>query len=470
MCYKNLTYIFFLSLFLLLSALTLSCEKEEMLDDPSARLVFSSDTILFDTIFTKIGSVTRHFKVYNPYDKSLEISGIKLSGGENSPYRINVDGISGLEFNNVLLKQGDSIYIFVETTIDPNDSNSPIIAEDSIVFETNGNIQDVKLLAWGQDVNVIRRGIFKTTLLTAEKPYLVYDYLLVDTGHVLTLSPGVRLHFNNDSRLLVAGTIIAEGDQDNPILFEGARIEGDYRNVPGQWEGIYLMPLSNGNRFVHTRIKNAVSGITVDSLTGEDTPKLHLANSRIENMTYSGVFGTGASIYSINTLINNCGFYAVLLTGGGDYSFYHVTIANYWRFSSRSTPSVQIQNYHTNNSGSVQTYYLSAVFGNSIIHGSKRTEVDFSVKPGAGVNIYFDHSLLNRENTSQSEANFHNCIFNVSPGFVDPGEYNFDLSEDSPAINSGDPDISILFPFDYRGKFRPYGDGPDMGAFERHEE
>ncbi len=472
-----------LSFLLLLSGLlTNSCEKEGILDDPSVRLVFSSDTILFDTVFTGIGSATRHLKVYNNYKRSVEISSVALSGGENSSYRINVDGIPGYVFNNIVLPGGDSIYIFAETTIDPLDSNSPLVVEDSIIFQTNGNIQKIKLLAWGQDVNIIRGKTFQTTRLTAEKPYLIYDNVLVDTGHVLTLDPGVSLHFHRNSHLYVAGSVISEGDHDNPVVFEGARTETAYKNIPGQWEGIRILPVSSGNRFINTRIRNAVNGILVDTpatpaaLATPDTPAiiespaLYLANSIIENMTYSGIFARGAVIYSYNTIIANCGYHALALISGGDYTFYHCTIANYWKFSSRRTPSVFIGNYNSGLSAPMQSRPVSVIFANSIIHGYQQFEIGFSIQPDSNFDIAFSHCLLNKPHNLNSGIAFNNCISDIPPGFADSSGLNFRLDESSPAINAGDLIIANLHPFDFEGKVRPFGDGPDIGAYEWHEE
>jgi len=33
--------------------------------------------------------------------------------------------------------------------------NNPMVVQDSIVFITNSNMQDVDLVAWGQDVHLI---------------------------------------------------------------------------------------------------------------------------------------------------------------------------------------------------------------------------------------------------------------------------------------------------------------------------
>lgn len=50
-------------------------------------------------------------------------------------------------------------------TIDPNKDDNPLIQTDSIVFETNGNLQDVDLVAWGQDANYITPDTYKEGFL-----------------------------------------------------------------------------------------------------------------------------------------------------------------------------------------------------------------------------------------------------------------------------------------------------------------
>ena len=42
-----------------------SCKKENLPSDENANLHFSNDTIIFDTIFSSIGSVTKKLMVYN---------------------------------------------------------------------------------------------------------------------------------------------------------------------------------------------------------------------------------------------------------------------------------------------------------------------------------------------------------------------------------------------------------------------
>ncbi len=452
--------------------LQVSCEKEPLLEDPAASLVFSTDTLLFDTVFTTIGSSTRHFKVYNPYRENLKISSIRLSGSTSSPYRINVDGVSGREFTDILLRGGDSLYVFVETTIDPVNGNHPVIVSDSVVFVTNGNEQDVKLVAWGQNVTVIRDEIMDSRTLSAERPYLVYGYLVVDTNQVLTLEPGVRMHFSQNSRLYVAGSVIAEGTSEDPVVLEGARTESSYRNIPGQWEGIWLLPGSGESRFVHAKIRNAVNGILADTVAFAGNTTLYLANSRIENMTYAGIIGRGTTIYSYNTVIANCGHYLAALTIGGDYTFYHCTFANYWRYSSRRTPSLVIGNYYIDIFGNVQLRPVKAVFGNTIIHGANSQEMDFAIHPDGVFDVVFDHCLVAVQPGFVSDFSelFSNCVTGEEPGFAGVEEYNFRLIEGSPAIDAGSPEAGALHPFDFDGNSRIDDKAPDIGAFEWYPE
>ena len=139
------------SILALLVCISPGCRKDNFLTDPEARLEFSTDTVLFDTLFSTVGSTTRLFKVYNRHSQSIRISELRLEQGNSSPYRINVDGQDGWLFNDLELAAGDSLFIFTEVTIDPGNASTPFVVEDRILFETNGNLQQVQLSAWGPD-------------------------------------------------------------------------------------------------------------------------------------------------------------------------------------------------------------------------------------------------------------------------------------------------------------------------------
>jgi len=68
-----------------ISALFSSCRKNVFTKDPADKLVFSTDTVQFDTIFTGIGSTTKYLIVKNSNkSKSINIDRIYLGKGNAS--------------------------------------------------------------------------------------------------------------------------------------------------------------------------------------------------------------------------------------------------------------------------------------------------------------------------------------------------------------------------------------------------
>ena len=113
----------------------ISCNPENsFVTDSGAKLEFSKDTLQFDTVFTELGSATRILKVYNRHDKSIRISKIMLAEAPNSSFRINIDGISGTSAHDIEIAPNDSMYIFGEVTIDPDQpvSVSPFVIDEEL--------------------------------------------------------------------------------------------------------------------------------------------------------------------------------------------------------------------------------------------------------------------------------------------------------------------------------------------------
>ena len=173
-----------------------SCRKPpKFSDDTALKVAFSTDTVTFDTVFTTIGSSTRYLMIYNNNEENLKISSIRLEGGNQSQFSINVDGQSGYDFSDLEIYAKDSIYVFVRVTVNPNDLNTPFFVEDRIIFETNQNEQIVSLTAYGQNANYIIadqeiKGFPKFKIIadslqevhwTAEKPYVIYGYALINS-------------------------------------------------------------------------------------------------------------------------------------------------------------------------------------------------------------------------------------------------------------------------------------------------
>ena len=128
----------YLLLLLLLPLMTTSCIKEEQfLTDSSARLSFSEDTVLFDTVFATMATITRQVRVYNNYDEPLLINSVALQGSGAPRFRINVDGDTSRVARDVEIGAHDSIFIFIQANINPNDQTSPYLVEADIAFNFN---------------------------------------------------------------------------------------------------------------------------------------------------------------------------------------------------------------------------------------------------------------------------------------------------------------------------------------------
>ena len=98
--------------FTLIITTIFSCKKEEN-ENTNAKLDFSNDTIMFDTIFTSIGSITKTLTVYNNNNFDI-LTNINLQeGSPNANFRINIDGTPGSEQSNIKIPANDSIFIFL---------------------------------------------------------------------------------------------------------------------------------------------------------------------------------------------------------------------------------------------------------------------------------------------------------------------------------------------------------------------
>lgn len=459
-----------------------NCKKSEDFTDSPVSLKFSTDSVLFDTVFTTVGSSTQWLKVYNPTSKDVKINSIRLAGGENSFFRINIDGSPATSLNNIELMAKDSIFIFVEVTVDPNNSNNPLIVVDSILFNTNGKMQDIKLAAWGQDAHFIVAdthieglpdykivaGEGETTTWTNDKPYVVYGYAVVDSTGILNINQGVQVHFHDGSGLWVykGGALKVNGTQEAPVVFQGDRLENYYKDVPGQWDRIWLNEGSINNEIHYAIIKNGFIGIQAETLQENMGNGLIIDNTIIQNMSGAGILARTYAIDATNMVIADCKQYLAALTMGGSYTFRHSTFANYWDHSIRQEPSIFINNYFVYEQVAYPIDLVNAYFGNCIMYGSNSSEVMLDKNNDAVFNPLFENCLV-KSDTGLGNA-FRNCIKNEDPLFVDTDKEDYSLQENSPAIDAGKDSIANLFQYDINGNMR-YPE-PDLGAYEYQAE
>lgn len=460
-----------------------SCTKEKFLTGGDIKLQFSTDTVSFDTIFTSIGSTTKWLRVKNPGSSGVTVPKIYLAGGENSPFRINIDGTGAPELDDVRISSGDSIYIFVEVTVDPTGQNNPLVIQDSIVFDNGNSTQHVDLIAFGQDFHLLDGKVIKTQHWQNDKPYLVYNSVLVDSLETLSIDPGCRIYFHRGSSLFVKGTLKVQGTLDEPVKFLGDRLEHDYDDVPGQWGaysvlqdkskyvygGIHFLKGSKDNVIDYAIIKNANKGIQLDSIAGSENPMLVLTNSVVENMTLNCIDARTTELKASNCIFANSGSYTVALRFGGNYEFDHCTVADYCSFTIRNEPSLILNNYYIFNNTAYLYDLTKADFANCIIYGSQEDEIALADYSGGGVqfNYRFENCLIKASSSDyQEDSNFAGSIFNEDPKFTDISLNDYSIDSISPARDIGDKTIATRFPKDLNGKSRLADEGPDLGALE----
>ena len=475
-------------LFLAFSIFIVNCKREPILTDSSARLVFSTDTVSFDTVFTTFGSATKHFIVYNHNKGPVKISLVSLASGSQSAFKVNIDGFKGPMVKDIEIGANDSAYVFVQVSIDPNKQNAPIFVLDSLIFETNGNLQNVKLAAWGQDIHLIKDSLINTQTWINDKPYLIYDTALIDSASTLTIEEGTKVFFHKKAFLAVQGTIIVNGTLENPVIFRGDRLDYlgttppvSYDKLPGQWDRIIFFNSSTGNKFNYAEIRNASIGLQVGVLGIPGSASLELSNCKIENNSAAGILAINAKISAYNCLLDNAGSFLFGCWDGGEYDFNQCTFANYFLYGSKSGIAVALQNHYvyTNDTTGKKTFYFGdlkkANFGNTVIYGDAPDEIYFDTVAGYKVNYVFNHCLIKGTTANLNVADQNKFVKNIISDKYDAGFklidnenilFDFQLTKTSLARDAGDTAIAKLYPLDFFGKSRFLDYGPDIGAFE----
>ena len=455
---KQLAYGTTLLLLLSMIIVQFSCRS---LDEPTtssdAKLAFSLDTLTFDTVFTTVGSATRILKLYNTNNRPIIVSNIKLENGNDSRFRINVDGISTLESSDNEIAANDSLYIFVEVTVNPDQdvSDSPFVIYENLLFETNGNDQKVVLEAWGQNAiyqpngsatgtgGVVGLGCTGSTTWTNEKPIVIFGIVVIqDCNLIIEAGTQIYVHgglqstfvpaenmvdsvrvFYNDGRLIMGqgAKLTIEGTLEDPVVFHGDRLEEDFDEVAGQWFGIILQDDSaTGHSIDHAVIKNAVFGVAVDS-----SADLTIRNSQVFNASGNGVLAIHSDVTAENCLFYDNGSSAFRAVQGGKYRFDNCTLASYGvDASALSLSDVRcLDPFCFEAIGNANG--LDATFRNCIVFGSRSDEL----------------GLTNLSDATPFNYDFKNCILRVSEDALDIELYQDFLADCENCFNATNDDV-----------------------------
>lgn len=442
---RNKSFVEYLCVILCLAFLSTACQPDDYTETFDTPLAFSTDTVFFDTVFTSFGTATLRFKAYNRSSKNIRVQRIQLAGGESSPYRLNVDGQSGLSFEQVDIGARDSIFIFVDVNIDPQNESNPFVVVDSLVFQSTNHLQDVKLVAYGRDAYIHRGSRHCNERWQNDKPHVVVDAAYVDSNCTLEIDAGTEVYFSNGAGLVVFGQLQSQGTVEQPNKFLHFRRESGFDNQPGQWYGLWFLPSSGGNVLENTLIRNPNFGLRIDSLSPTAMPKVLLNNVQIDNPGQSGILGYTAEVVGLNVLINNFCNYAIQAELGGNYEFVHASFIGSNCFCTRRTSSLAFSNqdFVDLNDNTVAND-LNVTILNSIIWGNSQEEINF-IGGGAGeINIGLDYNLIRTQDEGILELENH--IFNENPNLQAACSQDFMPRENSAVIGFGNPEYTRIAP------------------------
>lgn len=301
-----------LFIFSILLALVACSDDDSFTTSTSARLSFSVDSVITDTIFSTVGSRTYDFWVYNRNNSGIRLQSVRLSQGNQTGFRVNVDGSYldnslGSVVTDLEVRQGDSIRVFVELTAPENGTLDPQTIEEKLVFRLESGVeQQVVLQGHTWDALPMRNVVVsKDSLIESNKPIVIYGGLRVDSAATLTIKNST-LYFHDGPGLEVYGKLMTDN-----VVMRGDRLDYmfdylPYDRVSGQWGkdgGIIFRSSSTGNMLKNTEIRNAGDyGIRCDSAAyDENVIRLDMYRCVVHNCK-----GTGVASYNANIRLHYC--------------------------------------------------------------------------------------------------------------------------------------------------------------------
>lgn len=478
-----------LFLSLLCGLLFAACDDDHFATSASDQPTLSTDTLSMGTLLCGNSSATHLVKLYNHCDGDLRLSSISLRNGNESGFRMNVDGMNGTRFDNsdlLRIAQGDSLFIFVEGTfpMGENPVNLPRVEhKDYIDIVCNQRTKTIILTATSQNVEQLTKVVIDqdSCWSTSELDKQIMDSLIIEQGVTLTIDSGVTIYLHNKAGIRVAGTLICRGTLQDPVIIRGDRTDNlfsdlPYDNLPAQWGSMLIENTAKGCSFVHTDIHGLVDGIVLDSTD------VLFESCRLRNSD-----GNLLTCRMTELRLRNCELSqaagALLDIRGGKDSIIHCTLANY-NFN-RKIYSAAVCLSNQDPAQKRYTPLEECYFLNTIVFGRGYYELD-PKEFWPDVNLYyqaptstdkaqnadsvfcytFDHCLLRVKGSDNND--FIQTIWNVDPAYVrlddDNCAFDFHLQSTSPAIGYGNGKGSLLCPKDLDGKVRP--DIPTIGCYE----
>ena len=410
--------------------LCVACENDDSFSTSTGlRLDFSADTLQMDTVFSRTPSSTYAFWVHNNNDDGIRVSTVKLKRGNQTGFRVNVDGIyldnsNGSQTSNVEIRKNDSILVFVELTAMETRQTEPQLVEDDLQFFLESGVeQKVLLQAWAWDaMKVYAPEIKADSVIESEVPIVVYGTMKVAEGATLTIK-NTTLYFHDSSGLDVYGSL-----KTDSCVMRGDRLDYmfdylPYDRVTGQWNGVHFMENSTDNELQNTVIKNSNYGIVCDSAALDaDHYRLTMQNCVVHNCS-----GAGVDLSNANVLIDHCqitntlGF--CLSVSGGMAEVQYCTLGQFYPFSADRKPALFITNE--------TSPLLRFVCDGSIITGYEEDMLYGAEKEDSTAFEYYFNNCLLRTPAVDDSTHYQQIIWETPKDSIQGKKHFVTIDEDN---------------------------------------
>lgn len=454
----------------LLLLFLVSCNDDDTFStSPQNRLSMPFDTLKMDTIFAKIPAASKQIWIYNYSGDGIRCANVRLQKGNQSGFRVNVDGIYlgekiGYQTPDIEVRKNDSIRVVVEVTSPDNGSELYKELDDNLIFRLESGVEQVlNLNAFAWKADVVRNLVLKndTTIDTtiSGRALVVYGGITVDSLVTLTIAPGSTIYFHDDAGIDVKGKLICQGTAEKNITLRGDRLDDIIKNVPydrmpGRWQGIHFHSGSYDNIIEYTDLHSGYDAVVCDS-SDVSRRKLTINSSTIHNCDGYGILSNNANVYVANTQITNA-YMGCVVVYGGEISLIHNTIAQFYWVNTKKYIGEAL--YFSNKLGEHFYPLTNLEVKNCIITGLG-DEVGVGKNDSVAFNYHFYNSVLrtdstkveNRENIIWEDLKDTTCGSEKNFVMVDNQHQQFDFHLDSLSKANGTGNAQWMLPLNREG-------------------